>query len=48
VGIPFQLSRTPATIRTAPPLLGEHTAEILAQLGYASAEIRTLVEGGVV
>ena len=29
VGLPFALSATPASIRTAPPLLGEHTAEVL-------------------
>jgi len=31
-GLPFHLSVTPASIRTAPPLLGEHTAEVLAEL----------------
>lgn len=30
LGIPFKFSGTPATIRRPPPLLGEHTAEILA------------------
>lgn len=30
LGVPFKFSGTPATIRRPPPLLGEHTAEIMA------------------
>jgi crotonobetainyl-CoA:carnitine CoA-transferase CaiB-like acyl-CoA transferase len=46
VGIPFRLSATPASIRTPPPLAGEHAAGILAELGYSEAERLRLIAGG--
>jgi crotonobetainyl-CoA:carnitine CoA-transferase CaiB-like acyl-CoA transferase len=48
VGLPFELSSTPASIRTAPPLLGEHSDEILAELGYDAAEVGSMRASGVI
>jgi len=43
-----KLSRTPATLATAPPELGEHTAEVLADLGYNETQIEELRKKKVV
>jgi len=39
---------TPTDVRVPPPLHGEHTAEVLAELGYDEAACRRLAEEGVV
>ena len=47
-GSPVRLSGHTATVRRPPPLLGEHTDEVLAELGYSAAAIASLHQRGVV
>ena len=43
LGIPFRFSDTPASIRRAPPLLGQHTEAVLREeLGFSDARINAL------
>ncbi len=42
LGIPFKLSQTPGAVRRPAPTLGQHTDEILGQLGYDTAAIADL------
>jgi len=42
------MSRTPPSIDRPPPVLGEHTEEILTSLGYDGAAITSLRDHGVI
>ena len=48
VGQAVNLSRTPSTIRMATPELGEHTNQILNDLGYAPEQIIELRKNGAI
>jgi crotonobetainyl-CoA:carnitine CoA-transferase CaiB-like acyl-CoA transferase len=41
-GFPVKLSDTPASLQKRPPLLGEHTDEILNEIGFSKTEINLL------
>jgi crotonobetainyl-CoA:carnitine CoA-transferase CaiB-like acyl-CoA transferase len=48
VAQPARLSRTPATVATATPEIGEHTDEVLQELKYGKDEIERLRKGGAI
>ncbi|WP_151526510.1 CaiB/BaiF CoA transferase family protein [Serinicoccus kebangsaanensis] len=42
LGTPYHLSRTPASVRTPPPLHGQHTEEVLSEFAFTPEEISAL------
>ena len=48
VGCPVRLTATPPAVRTAPPLLGQHTDDVLAELGVSEERIGALHRAGAV
>ena len=48
LGTPIKLSDTPASVRTAPPTLGQHTDTVLTELGLTTNEIAGLRSRSVV
>ncbi len=47
-GVPVKLSDTPGSVRTPPPVLGQHTRAVLQELGYREEEVDDLARKGVV
>jgi formyl-CoA transferase len=48
-GFPYKMSDTPAEVRRPPPLLGQHTDEVLTELlDYSAGEVAVLREGGAI
>ncbi|MBT3360546.1 MAG: CoA transferase [Rhodospirillales bacterium] len=45
---PYQFSETPASVRYGAPVVGQHTREVLADIGYDAATIERLMSDGVI
>jgi len=48
IGFPIKFSETPGQIRSPAPFIGEHTEEVLQDLGYAREQIDELRQGQVI
>lgn len=47
IGVPAGFSKTPGAIRRPPPERGEHSREVLGEIGYSAGEIDALADAGV-
>lgn len=47
-GFPYRFSRTPADVHRPAPLVGEHTDELLSELGVSPARRQALLDSGAV
>jgi crotonobetainyl-CoA:carnitine CoA-transferase CaiB-like acyl-CoA transferase len=47
-GLPIKMGESPGSIRLPPPRLGQHTAEILTEMGYAQERLKTLADQGAI
>ena len=47
-GIPAKLKKTPGAVRLAPPTLGQHTREVLQELGLNDVDMERLLQTGAV
>ena len=48
IASPMRLSKSPVSYRRPPPMLGQHTREVLTELGLDGAAIAALAEAGVI
>ncbi len=46
IGFPVKLSGTPQQVRRPPPLLGQHNAELLAELGMSASQVEEMRRAG--
>jgi crotonobetainyl-CoA:carnitine CoA-transferase CaiB-like acyl-CoA transferase len=48
IGHPVKFSRTPAKVQKGAPVLGQHSREVLTEMGYAADQIEALIQSQAV
>jgi crotonobetainyl-CoA:carnitine CoA-transferase CaiB-like acyl-CoA transferase len=48
LGLPVKLSETPGAISRTPPLFGQHTDDVLREIGVSDTELAQLRASGVI
>jgi crotonobetainyl-CoA:carnitine CoA-transferase CaiB-like acyl-CoA transferase len=48
LGLPVKFSATPGGIARPAPVLGQHSREVLAELGFSEREIARMIDAGAV
>jgi crotonobetainyl-CoA:carnitine CoA-transferase CaiB-like acyl-CoA transferase len=46
IGLPVKFSQTPGAVLHAAPLFGQHTREVLGELGYDGGQIEAIIAAG--
>lgn len=48
IGSPLKMSLTPGEVQSPPPTLGQHTEEVLSDMGYSDSDIKSMQDDGIV
>jgi crotonobetainyl-CoA:carnitine CoA-transferase CaiB-like acyl-CoA transferase len=48
INVPVRMSKTPGSVRTPSPMVGQHTMEVLEEAGFGPLDIERLIKNRVV